>query len=66
MSAKEDSAPFITPVEAARMIGIAGVVKDPHRCIRRMARNGELVARTICGRIMIQRASVDRYIGRTL
>ncbi len=63
MNATQTQEPLlITPDEAARLLGLDQVAKNPCRTVLEMARRGELEARRVSKYTLITRASVDRYV----
>lgn len=62
---KQAPAPPITQAEAARRLGLDQVADRPERIVKAMARRGDLVGVRVSKWILIDPASVDRYLGRT-
>ena len=54
---------LITVAEAARRLGLNDRAKEPERCVREMARRGDLVARKVGCWTQIVEESVDQFIG---
>lgn len=55
---------LVTRAEAARRLGLDRVARNPERMVREMAARGELRAVAVGRWLMIEAASIDRWIAR--
>jgi hypothetical protein len=58
----ERERPLVRPDEAAELLGLTHVAKNPRQVVLDMARRGQLVAVRVSKYVMIERASVERYV----
>ena len=54
--------PLLDAAGAARYLGLVGVVKHPEQAVRALCRKLRLTHAKVCGKIMVRRSELDRYI----
>lgn len=54
--------PLLDARSAARYLGLEGAVKHPAQAVRSLCRKRRLTHAKVCGKIMVRRSELDRYV----
>ena len=54
--------PLLSATAAARYLGLEGTVRHPAQAVRSLCRKRRLTFAKVCGKIMVKRSELDRYV----
>ena len=54
--------PFLDAKQAAKYLGLTGVVKHPAQAVRTLCRKRRIASTRVAGKVMVRRSWLEKYI----